>query len=156
MVRNLMLFLAICLLVAADVSSLAAQTATERKLYQALQQSEADLDQCRNLADSLRTALSETQHLWNQRKVYTDSLILNLKAQIGIQGSIDSLLQTNADSLDAMVQDYAKKLDEVSTLYIEQLRQQGKPWYFTWHGWKGFFSGVVIGGAVGLIYAIAG
>lgn len=144
------------LVVLGTFAPIVAQTATEQKLYKALQASEADLDQCRDLVDSLRTALIETNRLWEQRKTYTDSLITNLKNQIGVQNSIENLLQANADTLDAIVHDYSQKLDSVSTLYVKQLKKQDRSWFLTWNGIKGFFSGVVIGGAFGLIYGLAG
>jgi len=144
------------LIMLSTLSPVLAQTATEQKLYKALQASEADLDRCRDLVDSLRTALVRTNRLWEQRKDYTDSLVTNLKDQIGVQNSIGSLLQANADTLDAMVHDYSQKLDSVSTLYVKQLRKQDRSWFLTWNGIKGFFSGVVIGGAFGLIYGLAG
>jgi hypothetical protein len=95
-----------------------------------------------------------TDELWQTRKMYTDSLIFNLKSELTVQDSITGLLKANADTLDLMVKDYGQKLDEVSNLYLKELRRQTKPWFFQSTGLKGFFYGVVIGGAAGLTYSV--
>ena len=131
-----------------------AQQVTAQQLARALAECQDDVKSCMLLNDSLQNALIQTDELWQTRKTYTDSLIFNLKSELTVQDSITGLLKANADTLDLMVKDYGQKLDEVSNLYLKELRQQTKPWFLQSTGLKGFFYGVVIGGAAGLTYSV--
>jgi len=136
------------------VGNLSAQQVTAQQLARALAECQDDVKSCMLLNDSLQNALVQTDELWQTRKMYTDSLIFNLKSEMTVQDSITGLLKANADTLDLMVKDYGQKLDEVSNLYLKELRRQTKPWFLQSTGLKGFFYGVLIGGAAGLTYSV--
>ena len=133
---------------------LEAQTVTAQQLARALAECQEDVKSCMLLNDSLQNALIQTDELWQKRKMYTDSLVINLKSELLTQDSITVLLKANADTMDVMVRDYSQKLEEVSNLYVKELQRQTKPWFFQSTGLKGFFYGVLIGGAAGLTYSV--
>lgn len=134
---------------------LRAQQPTVAELRQALIESEQDLDSCRTLVRSLTTALDSTNQMIGRYRYVGDSLFSTLNAQISVQNQMIGLLETNSDTLQAMVNDYQAKLDEVSDLYIKELRRQQRSWIMTWPGIKGFTTGLFIGGALGLVFGIA-
>lgn len=152
--RNIVLlfFITICLIF--QSTDLDAQGVTAQELARALSECQQDLVQCMTKNDSLQQALVETENLWESRKNYTDSLGVNLKAQLSFQDSITTLLKANTDTLDIIVKDYSQKLDEVSNLYIRELRRQTNPWFLQKTGLKGFFYGILFGGAAGLTYSV--
>ncbi len=123
-------------------------------LIEALQSCEEDLQDCRQHVRRLRAALDSTNTLIDRRRAAADSLIKNLTRQLFIQDSVALLMQKNSDTLDTMVDDYARKLDEVDRLYVEELRKQARPWFLSGKGLTGFSYGLFIGGALGLSFAI--
>ena len=84
-----------------------------------------------------------------------DSLTINLKDQLAVQSSISLIMRASADTLGIVVSNYEDKLSEVSQLYLDELYKQGKPWYLTGKGLKGFFYGVFIGSVLILSVSLA-
>ncbi len=134
---------------------LPAQQPGKADLAHALQQSEAELETCRQTVRTLQQALNETDALISARKEVSDSLLSNLRKQLLVQDSVTVLLKTNGDTLQRMVLDYNDKLGELNRLYVHELNQQTRPWFFTGNGLKGLMYGVFVGAALGLIYGLA-
>lgn len=137
------------------------QTSTAQDLARALRECNNALKKCNNerkqaiaKIDSLGQALQVIEELQDKRNVYTDSLVANLTQQLAIQDSVSMLLKANSDTLQVMVRDYSNKLDELDRLYIKELRKQGRPWFLTGKGLRGFATGVLIGGALGITFAV--
>ena len=125
-----------------------------QELAKALRQCETELDSARIVIDNLRKALRTTEELYIRRIAYADSLSEHLTSQLNVQQSISGLLKSNTDTLQSMVRDYSKKLDEVDELYIKELRKQSRSWFLTEKGLKGFLYGAFIGSATGIAVAI--
>ncbi|MHB2147984.1 hypothetical protein ACX8XP_02890 [Calditrichota bacterium LG25] len=138
-----------CLLLVALV---AAQTREE--LRRALAECEADLQISLHKIETLTRALETTDELIQKKEQALDSLLANLQRQIETQALIRAKLQSNADTLQLMVSDYQQKLDEVADLYRKELKKSSRPWIFTRQGLQGFTTGILIGGALGLIYGL--
>ncbi len=132
-----------------------AQQPGRAELAKALQQSESELETCRQTVRTLQNALSETDALITARKSVSDSLLTNLRKQLFLQDSVTILLKTNSDTLQRMVLDYSGKLDEINRLYVHELKRQTRPWFFTGNGLKGLMYGVFVGAALGLVYGLA-
>ena len=127
---------------------------TREQLRQALNECEQDLQTSLQKIEALTRALQETDTLVAKRQMILDSLIQNLQRQIETQALIRARLQSNADTLQLMVNDYQKKLDEVADLYRKELKKSSRPWILTRQGLQGFTTGILIGGALGLIYGL--
>ncbi len=134
---------------------LLAQQPGKAELARALQQSESELETCRQTVRTLQNALTETDMLLSARKSVSDSLLSNLRKQLSVQDSVTILLKTNSDTLQRMVLDYSDKLDEINRLYVHELKQQTRPWFFTDNGLKGLMYGIFVGAALGLVYGLA-
>ena len=104
--------------------------------------------------DSLTAALDITTDLYQKRVTCTDSLNVSLIQQLIIQDSVTTLMQTNADTLKAMLLDYDGKIDEVSRLYIKELEKQTRPWFLTKNGLKGLCYGLIVGGLLGFTLVV--
>ncbi len=137
-----------------SVSIAFAQQPSRAQLKQALAECEQDLEASLQKVEQLEQALQTTSSLIDQRQALADSLINALKLQIDNYVELQKHLQMNADTLQSMVVDYRKKLDEVAKFYRKELQKDQRPWFFSMKGWKGFATGILIGGAVGLIYGI--
>lgn len=131
-----------------------AQQVTTQQLAKALQECERDLKASNLQVSTLKKALDSTSELIQKRQLFADSLILNMKQQIAVQGEISRRLQMNADTLQIMVNDYDQKLDEVAELYKKELQRQSRSWFFTGSGWQGFSTGILAGLLVGLAYGV--
>lgn len=127
---------------------------TREQLRQALNECEQDLQASLQKIEALTNALHETDALVAKRQMILDSLIQNLQQQIETQALIRARLQSNADTLQLMVNNYQKKLDEVADLYRRELKKSSRPWILTRQGLQGFTTGILIGGALGLIYGL--
>ena len=127
---------------------------TRAQLRQALSECEADLQASLQKIEALSQALQSTDVLLKTRQNLMDSLLTNLQSQIKTQELIRNRLQMNADTLQTMVNDYQKKLDEIADLYRKELEKSSRPWILTKKGLQGFTTGILIGGAVGLIYGL--
>ncbi len=130
-----------------------AQTTTQ--LRQALKNCEKDLNISLDKIERLESALKETSQLAERRKAVSDSLIHNLQNQIRLQSAINQKLQANADTLQIMIKDYDKKINEIAKLYRKELQKKARPWFLTWNGLQGFATGVLVGGAIGIIFSVA-
>ncbi len=128
---------------------------TTAQLKQALRGCEKDLNTSLNKIEQLENALKATTQISERRKALSDSLIRNLQNQIRLQAAINSRLKANADTLQAMVKDYDHKLNEVADLYRKELQKKARPWFLSWNGLQGFATGVLVGGALGVIFSIA-
>ncbi len=128
---------------------------TTAQLKQALRGCEKDLNTSLNKIEQLENALKATTQISERRKALSDSLIRNLQNQIRLQAAINSSLKANADTLQAMVKDYDHKLNEVADLYRKELQKKARPWFLSWNGLQGFATGVLVGGALGVIFSIA-
>ncbi len=135
------------------ISQSVAQTTAQLK--QALKGCEKDLNASLDKIEQLENALKATTQLSERRKALSDSLINNLQNQIRLQAAINSRLKANADTLQLMVKDYDRKLNEVAELYRKELQKKSRPWFFSWNGLQGFATGVLIGGALGVIFSLA-
>jgi len=151
----LLLFTALLFVISLHAGEIAAQSVTAQELAKALKECEDDLGKSKKMVIKLQHALQQTDTIFDKRKTYTDSLVSNLKSQLDTQDSISVLMKANADTMHLMIEDYGKKLDEVSDLYVKVLQTQGRPWWLNSKGWKGFFYGILIGGAVGVTYCAA-
>ncbi|HID39936.1 MAG TPA: hypothetical protein EYP36_10550 [Calditrichaeota bacterium] len=136
------------------LSTLYAQTVTKRQLAEELKKCDLALKASQEQIKVLSMALRATDSLMLAHRAATDRLIQNLHDRLVVQDSITTLMQVNADTLQAMVRDYKSKLEEVDRLYIAELKKQTKPWFLTGNGLKGLVYGVFIGGALGLTFAI--
>ena len=141
------------LLLVLSVSETKAQT--KEQLKQALIGCEKDLNTSLKKIEQLQRALKETSELSERRKALADSLVANLQSQIRLQTQINRRLQANADTLQLMVRDYDQKLDEIAGQYRKLLAQKSRPWFFTWNGLQGLATGVLVGGALGLVFGLA-
>lgn len=153
MIKKTLVYIFFLLLV--GPAQLFSQQVTKAQLARALSECEADLEASKLQIRKLSDALQATDALIDQHRAVSDSLISNLRQQLVIQDSVSVLLKINADTLQTMVQDFRKKLDEVDRLYISELKKQTRPWYLTGHGLKGLIYGVFIGGALGLVFSLA-
>ena len=131
-----------------------AQQVTRAQLARALQQCEQDLDASKRQILKLQQALKASDRVMERYQATSDSLIANLKQQLAVQDSVSSLLKLNADTLQAMVNDYGKKLDEINRLYIKELKKQTRPWFLTLNGLKGLIYGLLLGGIIGGVMAM--
>ncbi|MHB2155867.1 hypothetical protein ACX8XN_15910 [Calditrichota bacterium GD2] len=138
-----------CLLLVALVGA-----QTREELKRALSECEADLQVSLQKIETLTRALETTDQLIQKKEQALDSLLANLQRQIETQTLIRAKLQLNADTLQLMVSDYQQKLDEVADLYRKELKKSSRPWIFTRQGLQGFTTGILIGGALGLIYGL--
>ncbi len=127
---------------------------TRAQLQQALAECEADLQASLQKIEALSQALRSTDTLIKQRETILDSLLTNLQQQIETQATIRARLEMNADTLQIMINAYQQKLDEVANLYRKELQRSTRPWILTRQGLQGFTTGVLIGGALGLIYGL--
>ena len=127
---------------------------TKAQLKQALIGCEKDLNASLKKIEQLESALKETTALSDRRKALADSLTKNLQSQIRLQTSINKTLKANADTLQVMVKNYDRKLNDVSNLYRKTLQKKARPWFFSWNGLQGFATGVLIGGAFGLVFGL--
>ncbi len=134
--------------------TLLAQTSSEAQLKKALAECEQDLDASLSQIEALKNALNATNSLIDKRAAIADSLIKNLQNQLRLQSQIGKRLQMNADTLQIMVKDYDRKLNEIADLYRKELQRSSRPWFFTLHGWQGFGTGVLIGGAIGVVFSV--
>ncbi len=132
----------------------AAQQVTRAQLARALQECEQDLEASKQQILKLQQALKASNQVMERYQAVSDSLLSNLKQQLTIQDSVSSLLKMNADTLQAMVADYSKKLDEINRLYIKELKKQSHPWFLTLNGLKGLIYGLLLGGIVGGVLAM--
>ncbi len=137
------------------VSLLNAQQVTKAQLAKALQECEQDFQAGKQQIEILSKALKATNHLIDRQTAVSDSLITNLRTQLVLQDSVTTLLKANADTLHMMVTDYNKKLDEVNSLYIRELKKRSRPWFLSGNGLQGLSYGLFIGAALGLIFGIA-
>ncbi|GEM_PF-2910059 len=153
MMKTVLMSLIFLLLV--NSAQLFSQQVTKAQLAKALSECEADLEVSKQQIRKLSDALQATDNLIERHRAVSDSLISNLRQQLFIQDSVSALLKINADTLQTMVRDFQKKLDEVDRLYISELKKQSRPWYLTGHGLKGLIYGVFIGGALGLVFSLA-
>ena len=147
-----MSFVKSCLVLFLLTSLLFSQSREE--LRRALSSCEADLEASLQKIEALNKALKSTDQMVKERQQIVDSLVQNLQQQITIQAQISARLQMNADTLQLMVQDYQHKLDEVADLYRKELEKSSRPWILTKHGLQGFTTGLLVGGAMGLIYGL--
>ncbi|HHJ53105.1 MAG TPA: hypothetical protein ENJ89_07910 [Caldithrix abyssi] len=131
-----------------------AQQVTRAQLARALQQCEQDLDASKRQILKLQQALKASDRVMERYQAASDSLIANLKQQLAVQNSVSSLLKLNADTLQAMVNDYGKKLNEINRLYIKELKKQTRPWFLTLNGLKGLIYGLLLGGIIGGVMAM--
>ncbi len=118
------------------------------ELAGALEQSEAELEICRDIVDSLQRSLKKTETLYESRNEVADTLVSNLRQQKAVQDSAITLLKQNADTLDLMVEDYAAKLDELNNLYVKELEKSTRPWFLTRKGLTGMLYGLVSSAAI--------
>ncbi len=135
--------------------TLAAQQVSKAQLAKALQECEQDFEAGKQQIKILNNALNSTNQLINRHSAVSDSLITNLRSQLALQDSVTLLLKANADTLHLMVTDYSKKLDDVNSLYIRELKKRGRPWFLSGNGLTGLSYGLFVGGALGLIFGIA-
>ncbi len=135
--------------------TLTAQQVTKAQLAKALQECEQDFDAGKRQIKILNNALNSTNTLIDRQSAISDSLITNLRGQLALQDSVTLLLKANADTLHLMVTDYSKKLDEVNSLYIRELKKRGRPWFLSGNGLQGLSYGLFIGAALGLIFGVA-
>ncbi len=132
----------------------AGHTQTTAQLKQALMGCEKDLNTSLDKIEKLEKALKETTQLTARRKAISDSLIRNLQNQIRLQTAINQKLQANADTLQIMVKDYDRKLNKVAELYRKELQKRRRPWFLSWNGLQGFATGVLVGGALGVVFSL--
>ncbi len=128
---------------------------TVPQLKQALKNCEKDLNTSLDKIEQLETALQQTMHVNDRRKALSDSLIRNLHHQIRLQAAINMRLNANADTLQTMVHAYRDKLDKLAELYRQELQKKVRPWFFSWNGLQGFATGVLVGGALGLVFGLS-